>query len=280
VLARPNEQGPAQPMAPQGVYRRTRSDGAGLRPAEFASLQRAVGNRLVQRMRSEQGELQPKRSLWAATDSSAVEDSHSPSGATVSQGGVLQRTANYKTLLGTTSYAAVDDGGNPITMTGSLHQNATTVVDIVGSLTYHAVEIPRAAVSWLPFGTVNALEIGTVTANPQGRCIGQLLVWHLARLAQDAGIEYITAGNVTAARDKFYTPLGFVDFENAPSWKESVARKAQLEQQMAETAAPAPAIAQEYKKVVDAMKENKIFISVDVLEANAAQRWRQEWAPE
>jgi hypothetical protein len=282
ALARRNESRPVQSAAPQDAYRRVRTAGAGLRPAELVTLQRAVGNRLVQRTRSEQDELQPKRSLWVSTQSNAAAVSHQPKGAADPHGGVLQRVTNYNTLDGATIYATVDDSGSPITMTGSLRQTATTVLAINGSLSYHEVKIPRAAVSDSIFASrsVRALEISTVTANPQGRRIGQLLAWHLARLARAAGIGHITAGNVTAARGSFYTPLGFVDFKNAASWASLVARKAQLEQQMAAQAPPSPAIAQEYGDVLQAMAANKIFISVADLEANSEQRWRQEWAPE
>lgn len=49
-LARPDERGPAQVVAPQAAYRRAQVSGNGLKPADLLALQRMVGNRRVQRI--------------------------------------------------------------------------------------------------------------------------------------------------------------------------------------------------------------------------------------
>ena len=49
-LIRQQEQGPVQALAPQAAYRRVQLNRNGLRPADLLVLQRAVGNRAVQRM--------------------------------------------------------------------------------------------------------------------------------------------------------------------------------------------------------------------------------------
>ena len=49
-LIRQQEQGPVQAVAPQVAYRRVQLNRDGLRPADLLALQRAVGNRTVQRM--------------------------------------------------------------------------------------------------------------------------------------------------------------------------------------------------------------------------------------
>ena len=49
-LIRQQEQGPVQAVAPQAAFRRVQLNRDGLRPAEILALQRAVGNRQVQRM--------------------------------------------------------------------------------------------------------------------------------------------------------------------------------------------------------------------------------------
>ena len=49
-LIRRHEQGPAQAVAPQDAYRRAQRNRNGLRSTDLLALQRAVGNRGVQRM--------------------------------------------------------------------------------------------------------------------------------------------------------------------------------------------------------------------------------------
>ena len=49
-LIRRQEQGPVQGVAPQAAYRRVQCNRSGLRPADLLALQRAVGNRGVQRV--------------------------------------------------------------------------------------------------------------------------------------------------------------------------------------------------------------------------------------
>lgn len=49
-VTRQPEQGPVQQVAPQAVYRRTQMNRNRLRPEDLLALQRAVGNRVVQRM--------------------------------------------------------------------------------------------------------------------------------------------------------------------------------------------------------------------------------------
>jgi hypothetical protein len=243
------------------------------RPRRLLSLQQTVGNeavaRLVQRLR-EGSETRPRDPLRSSLGV-----------FTPMPRGVLQRVVNYDTLDGTTIFATVDDSANPITMTGALRVDEANEVAIKGSLTYREVaDIPAAAVSDSIFarfgGDVRALDIKTITAVPQGRRIGHVLAWHLARLAGARGIGFVTAGDVSAARDPFYTPLGFVDFKNAPSWASLVRRKDELQQQMA-GAAITPAISSEYERVVALMAANKIFISTAELEANALRGWSQRW---
>ena len=56
-LIRQQEQGPAQAVAPQAAYRRAQLNRNGLRPADLLALQRAVGNRTVQRMVAQRQQL-------------------------------------------------------------------------------------------------------------------------------------------------------------------------------------------------------------------------------
>lgn len=66
-LIRQQEQGPVQAVAPQAAYRRVQLNRNGLRPADMLALQRAVGNRMVQRMVAKANEEQQ--------DETAEEDS-------------------------------------------------------------------------------------------------------------------------------------------------------------------------------------------------------------
>jgi len=56
-LIRRQEQGPAHAVAPQDAYRRAQLNRNGLRPADLLALQRAVGNRGVQRMVAQRQQL-------------------------------------------------------------------------------------------------------------------------------------------------------------------------------------------------------------------------------
>jgi hypothetical protein len=74
-------------MARQAACRGVQTAGAGLRPAELVSLQRAVGNRLVQRIGLQRGERRPESAL-AAGQSRAGPTSHAGAASAL---GTVQR---------------------------------------------------------------------------------------------------------------------------------------------------------------------------------------------
>lgn len=270
--------------SPAGVNRAA-APGAS-RAGAVHALQRIAGNRATDRLL---GRTRARATPGATGASEPVVERRTilvsrPMAAVTSAAGdrsgtPVQRTTDYNANDGSTIDATVDESASPITMTGSYRVDPLVVGNIAASLHYHAVSIPKAAVStsWLAFGNVAALEITGFAAAPGGRRIGQILAWHLARVAAAQGIGYVTAGNVTGARGPFYTPLGFLDFRNAPTWTTLVARKAQLELQMAGPAGPAPNVVAEYQQVLDFMAANHIFIPTATLEANALTAWSTQW---
>ena len=85
-----------QQAAPDAPYRHTQVNRIGLRPADFLTLQRTVGNRMVQRTGPEQGARQTKKSSSAAAQFQADPASHTntvPALATIQRMSIKERDA-------------------------------------------------------------------------------------------------------------------------------------------------------------------------------------------
>ncbi len=180
------------------------------------------------------------------------------------------------------SRIVIESTAGKITVDGQILRGHRPEV-VSGSVEFKQTRVPKGAVSnslW-SFGSVDAIEITNLTADPRGARIGDILLYHLSRYAATAGVSYITAGNVTGARAPYYTPLGFVDFLNQDSWATLTTRKAHLETQMETTSdVPSDDLVEQYQDTVQKMKDNMIFITRGTLQTNTAAKWATHWQTE
>ena len=198
----------------------------------------------------------------------------------------IQAKSSYDLKDGSSIWTEVEDGTNPMTVTGKLRVDEQNTLDVNGSLKYKASSVPKASVAGTSFldkfklttPMETVLEIKTVDAAPRGRKLGQLLTWHLGRLAASAGHKYVTARNVSDARGPFYTPLGFQDFLDQTSWADLTKRKTDIEAKLqAPDVVPQQADVDEYKAVTEKMSQNAIFISSADLIRNSETKWKRLW---
>lgn len=192
----------------------------------------------------------------------------------------IQRTG-YERLDGSSIITGdVQEGNNTITMTGSLRRDNENVDNIVAHLDYHPQQFPMSKVDdgfFSQFRNIDTLEITIVDASPRRRRIGQLLSYHLALVAQTQGIEYITAQNVTAAREPFYNPLGFRDAVDGPSWQGLKDEKQQIEDQIRLNPPNMPQLLSRHQEISQLLANNMIFIRTADLLQNAYDVFSAEW---
>jgi hypothetical protein len=194
----------------------------------------------------------------------------------------VQRVA-YDRIDGSCIVSDVAEGANQIVMTGKLRRDAVTVDDIDAKLDYHATTVPLSKVDNTAFmanyRTEDVIEITTVTATPLGKRIGYVLAYHLGLAAQAAGVKYIIAKNVTAARGPFYTPLGFRDAMDEPQWANLDNEKTQIETTIRQNV-HAPNLDQlmaRKQAIVELMANNTIFISTADMIQNGQTGFNAHW---
>ena len=193
----------------------------------------------------------------------------------------MQR-ASYDLLDNTTIVATTATTPTKITMTGSIYGGPMVQIPIDSSLEFKEATVPMTNVSTGAFAgwrSIKVLMFKVVTSNPQGKKIGQILTYHLGLEAQSRGIDYIVASDVTAAREPFYTPLGFKDVLDAPPWKTLDAEKTEIDGYLRDNPS-APDFGTKLLRrqaVVDMMAKNRIYISAADLVANSKLAWSRLW---
>ncbi|HWQ48695.1 MAG TPA: DUF4157 domain-containing protein [Methanosarcina sp.] len=68
-------------------------------------------------------------------------------------------------------------------------------------------------------GVPDALRVHNINAHPRKMNLGQLLTYHHGLVAISRNIPYVIAMDVTAAREPFYEPLGFIDYDSSQPYK-------------------------------------------------------------
>lgn len=124
-------------------------------------------------------------------------------------------------------------------------------------------------------------DIGNLDAKPGGMRVGNILTYTLAEQALENGVEYITAGKVSGARQYFYTPLGFKDFLGQPAWtaleaeRKEVLAKAVSDRQDIDI----PKLVKRKKQLDKLMENNKIFIKSGDLLTKSKEKLLTKWQP-
>jgi hypothetical protein len=198
--------------------------------------------------------------------------------------GKVQRVA-YDRLDGMCIYSNVTESPTQILMTGKLRTGPQTEDDINSHLDYKVANVPMAKVNPDAFGasfrSADVYEITTMDAIPRGKRIGQLMAYHLALLAQKAGINYIIAKNVTTARGPFYTPLGFRELVGDPLWSDLMNEVAQIENSIrTDPNADIPTLLERKEEITGQdglMAKNTLFISTADLLQNSFQSFSAQW---
>lgn len=197
-------------------------------------------------------------------------------------GPTVQRVA-YDLLDGNTIWSTFTSGATQISMTGSNRTGLQTVVPIAAKLDFYQADVPMTHVDpgamFASRRTVTVLMFKTMDAAPRRRRIGQILTYELGRTALSRGIGYIIAGDVTAARNPFYLPLGFRDVRDGPLWTDLEGELQRLDAyiRLNPTAADFTQKVLDRQAVVDLMAQNKIYIPAQTLVDNSLAAWSPHW---
>ena len=227
----------------------------GLTPASIGALQSRIGNQAVTQM------VQRMQTSYVPVASAA-----SARPAPLTPAVAIQRAA-YGINKGTKDIAdgsrvTIEEDKAEVTI-------ASEAKGVSGMLEWTPKTVPENALKadGSAATRVRVWNIDGFEADPKGHKLGQLMAYHMATMAEAAGITYIVAGKITtAAIEPFYIPLGFQEFIGGPSWN---AFKQQQHGSDEEKRAAISAFAEAFN----------MYIATGTLKANAATAWGRVWAP-
>lgn len=180
-----------------------------------------------------------------------------------------------------------------ITLTTPDNQTSTLLQMPEGVLNYSKESIRKREVTAFCFADtmIDTLAISTMDAKPNGQGLGNVLVYHLADLAVQNGVEYVTAKNVVTRANMFYQRLGFRPFRSQntvltdrgwqagtdlAAWYQNF-RQAQNQAYLNANPQAQPGILARTLAVADVLAANHMFVSAATLRTNAGAAWAANW---